>query len=179
MGLFGANLTPLVRDRKEFLEAFKISGTNQFGKVLPKGVQYSNVSSLASIKGDFFTADGTAILDTGTTSAALYVEPLYINNGLPIFDKVYLQSVTKGDFADNVNGNITKEYGYSGYLVRFQGNYTSEHLSIANTNIAIRKQSYAPGHYDIELETVVTDARSNQGTRVLADTYNVSRLVNS
>jgi hypothetical protein len=180
-GLFGANLGVLARDLQEYLKTFKISGYNQFGKVMPKGVQYSNVQALSSLKGSFFNVDGTAINNVGTVNAPLYVEPLYVNQGLPLFDKVYLQGVKTGDFSDSVNGNTTKEWGYSGYLVRFQGAFTSENLSIANTNLAIKKQGYNPGQYDVVTGDVTTKrgGRTNQVDPLEDSAYNVARLVRS
>lgn len=119
-GILGSGNSKVIRTNEEYIEKFGYDGFNRFGRVLPPDVQDSTVQELSSFKGTFVDTDGNT-----QNNVVLYVDPVYMNNGLPMFDMVYML----GGFSGNLDGD---ESLISGRLLRWHGEYVSENVAPIN-----------------------------------------------
>ena len=119
IGVVNQDLSRRVFTEDEYWETFAAKGFSRFGAVWPSGMKTSNVGELTSFTGDFVDVAG----DT-QTDIVLYVNPLYIENGLPLFSDVYLTAYHPSLTVD--------KYELPGYLLRWRGEPGSSHVAAIN-----------------------------------------------
>lgn len=165
-GIVAAGGERIVWTDEEYYEKFKTQGFNRFGKVLPAGVSESQVNELTSFTGDFEDTDGNV------SSVTAYFAPVYMYNGLPLFDKIYLQYGNE----NGMDGDVT---GIPGHFMRWLGGTQSGTIAPINrAGDALKRDGYiysSDGTNNTNTAKTPADApASHDGVSIVnADEYNV------